>query len=299
MKTNYKPGRNLGILSVTLLFAIGISGIVLSSEQSGIGKSLTGDKTNANLEEKEILNKIKIKAGETMNEDKKKLIGKYLAHPEDKNKVTFYVAEGWGEQLRPPDALKRATINLAEAVRRYTNLNAKVDEHVFLDFKKIFEVPFVYISAENAFSLSKNERNNFGKYLRNGGFAFIDNGAPEQSSGDAASSLKKMLLDALGASAVLRPIPNDHVLYHCYFDFNDGPPMGKVGEITKKRFTDKGYLEGIWIGERLAVVYFDFGYGYRWIEPEKSDPQIKMGVNLVVFALLQENGIMTGHTEKP
>ena len=61
-----------------------------------------------------------------------------------------YIATAWGAQLRPPDELKRAVINLVEAVNRYTNINAKVDSHLFLDHRKLFETPFVYITADMA-----------------------------------------------------------------------------------------------------------------------------------------------------
>ncbi|MFA6471457.1 MAG: M56 family metallopeptidase, partial [Candidatus Latescibacterota bacterium] len=300
MKIHYKPGRKLGVLSAALLVAVGTAGLVLSSEQTGTEKPLTGDKTYAAMEKTGVFEKIKIKPDEPMDEGKKKMIATYLANPDDNNKISFRIAQGWGKQLRPPDALKKVTINLASAVNRYSNnLDAKIDTHVSLDSPKIFEVPFVYITSDKPFNLTKDEAGNFGNYLRNGGFAFIDNGAPEQISGDATSSLKKMLLDALGSEAKFIPIPNDHALFHCYSDFNDGAPFGKVGELTNKKFKEKGcYLEGIWIGKRLAAVYFDYGYGYRWSEPEKSKVQMVFGVNLVVFALLQENGIMTGHAEK-
>ena len=46
-----------------------------------------------------------------------------------------------------------------------------------------------------------------------------------------------------------------------------------------------------------AAVYSDFGHGYRWITPDRSEPQAKLGVNLVVYALLQENGMMTGNAK--
>jgi beta-lactamase regulating signal transducer with metallopeptidase domain len=300
MKINYKASQKLSVLSVALLVAVGAAGLVLSSEQTGIEKTLTGDKTYTALEKTGVFDKIKIRAGEPMNEEKKKLIGKYISRDTIvKNKIRFYIATGWSKQLKLPNVLKRAPINLVEAVNRYTNLDAKFDTHLSLDSPKIFEVPFIYITSDKSFNLTKAEAGNFGEYLRNGGFAFIDNGAPEDKSEKAASSLKKMLLDALGSEAILRPIPDDYVIYHCYYDFLDGPPFGKVGGLTNKKFKEKGcHLDGLWIGERLAAVYFDYGYGYRWINPEKSDPQIKMGVNMVVFALLQEKGIMTGHTVK-
>ena len=51
------------------------------------------------------------------------------------------------------------------------------------------------------------------------------------------------------------------------------------------------YLEGIWIGGRLAVVFSNKGYTVNWNEISGNDAQLKMGVNLMVFALTQPGGI--------
>jgi hypothetical protein len=104
-----------------------------------------------------------------------------IQDPNNKTSIKgfVYIATAWGAQLRPPDALKRAVINLVEAVNRYTNINAKTDSHLYLDSRKIFETPFVYIITDVAFELTEIERRNFGDYLRKGGFAVIDNGTPK------------------------------------------------------------------------------------------------------------------------
>ncbi|MBT4364742.1 MAG: DUF4159 domain-containing protein, partial [Desulfobacteraceae bacterium] len=117
-----------------------------------------------------------------------------------------YIATAWGAQLRPPDELKRAVINLVEAVNRYTNIEAKVDTHLFLDHRKLFETPFVYITATEAFELTEIESKNFGQYLRNGGFAGADNGEPKAEFGQAEAPLRQMFRDALGADAKFLPI---------------------------------------------------------------------------------------------
>jgi hypothetical protein len=50
-------------------------------------------------------------------------------------------------------------------------------------------------------------------------------------------------------------------------------------------------LEGIWIDNRLAVVYSNNGYSHTWNEMTNNDSQLKFGVNLVVYAVTQANGI--------
>ena len=176
-----------------------------------------------------------------------------IQDPNNKQSIKgfVYIATAWGAQLRPPDNLKRSVINLVEAVNRYTNINAKTDTHLFLDSRKIFETPFVYITTDQAFELTEIERKAFGTYLKNGGFAVIDNGTPQYEFGAAEASLRQSLRDALGNDAKFQPVPNDHPLYHCFFDF-DGPPQGaendgmvstdtaKPSRGTKREATDHG-----------------------------------------------------------
>ncbi len=229
-----------------------------------------------------------------------------IQDPNNKQSIKgfVYIATAWGAQLRPPDTLKRAVINLVEAVNRYTNINAKVDSHLFLDSRKIFETPFVYITTDQAFELTEVERKVFGEYLRNGGFALIDNGTPAYEFGAAEASLRQMIRDALGADAKFQPIPNDHPIYHCFYDF-DGPVQGAeiqmvdtdtVGMVgyearSKTMAAQVLYLEGIWLDERLVAVYSDKGYALKWKDLTNNEPQLKMGVNFVVFALTQAGGI--------
>ena len=223
-----------------------------------------------------------------------------------------YVSSTWGTQLKVPDRLKRSVINLAEAVNRYTKIEAKVVPYLFLDSREIFMAPFVFITTDTAFELTSIERRNLDTYLKAGGFAIIDNGDPRQDRSQAESSLRQMLRDTLGAGIHFKPIPTSHPLYHCFFDFNEGPPQG--AEVSMVQTTTSGvpgetarntsmskpihYLEGIWIDGRLAVVYSNKGYGCKWKDFENNEPQLKMGVNLIVYALIHEGGIAQRFMER-
>jgi len=230
-----------------------------------------------------------------------------IQDPNDKTSIKgfVYISTAWGAQLKPPDTLKRAVINLVEAVNRYTNINAKVDTHLYLDSRKIYETPFVYVTSGVAFELTEIERRNFGEYLRKGGFTVVDNGTPKFEYGQAEASLRQMLKDSLGNDAKFLPIPKEHPLFHCFFDFDDGPPQG--AEIAIAQTASSGvqgwqainssmakqvlYLEGIWLDERLVAIYSDKGYALKWKLLTNNEPQLKMGVNMVVFALTQAGGI--------
>ncbi len=67
---------------------------------------------------------------------------------------------------------------------------------------------------------------------------------------------------------------------------------GAQGETARNTSMSKPvfYLEGIWIDGRLAVIYSDKGYSCKWQEYQNNDPQLKMGVNMVIYALTQEGG---------
>ena len=213
-----------------------------------------------------------------------------------------HIATVWGTQLQPPDALKRSVLNLADAVSRYTDITAYLDPHLMLDSQKLFTMPFIYITADKAFELTKIEAENLGRYLRNGGFAVIDNGSPQFEYSQAEASLRQMLRDALGKDARFLPIPNHHPLYHCFFNFDDGPPQGNEVQMARVSTRPMGsmfrrmskiviYLEGIWIDNRLVAIYSDKGYAHKWKDFSNNTPQIRMGVNMIVFALTQEDGL--------
>ncbi|MCE5249832.1 DUF4159 domain-containing protein [bacterium] len=213
-----------------------------------------------------------------------------------------YIATVWGTEFAPPDQLRRSVLSLAEAVNRYTGIHAKIDSHLMLDSSRLFSMPLIYITTDTAFELTPREAENLGKYLRNGGFAVLDNAAPNTEYSPAEASLRMMLRNALGKDARFEPIPDSHHLYHCYFDFNDGPPLGSetrkyvpsalpMATMLSSLTGTVHYLEGVWIKNRLVAVYSDKGYALKWKDFENNSPQLKIGVNMVVFALTQEDGI--------
>ncbi len=228
-----------------------------------------------------------------------------IQDPNDKQSVKgfIYIATLWGAQLEP--ANKRAIIHLSDAVNRYTNIRSKVDKHLFIDSRKLFDTPFVFLSVDGQFELTEIESRNFGEYLRKGGFAVLDNGEPSNEFSAAEASLRQMFRDALGNDAKFLPIPNNHPLYHCFFDFDDGPPQGaemnvstvssvfeRFGRFSNVTMSKKVYyLEGITIDDRLAAIYSDKGYAIKWAVTTDNEPQLKIGVNMVVFALTQEGSI--------
>jgi len=233
-------------------------------------------------------------------------IGRYkglvIQDPSDKQNITgfVYLALAWANDLQPPT--QRAVFELVEAINDLTQIRAEVDNHLFLDSREIFRAPFVYIAADQAFEPTEREMANLGDYLRQGGFALVE--AMVESGGrrdavakeytPAEASLRQMLKGALGRDARFRVLPEDHPVYHSFYDFDDGPPPKRSQKIvifTREYRTEKPFLEGIFLGDRLVVVLSTKEYGRAWEKEFRNEPQLQIGVNMVVFAMTQQGSI--------
>ncbi len=223
----------------------------------------------------------------------------------------------WGVRFAPPEHIRSAPIMLAEAVNRYTDIEASMDGHLMLTDRRLFSTPFLYITAGENFDLTRQESKRLGEYLRSGGFVFVENSTFEKeyyteefieyAYGQGGTSLKRMLRDAIGCHARFEPIPRTHLLFRCLFDFTDGPPQGNEVRIiysstvqsmriypNNAKIPDSVYyLEGVFLEGRLVAIYSEKGYGMKWSADvkENSSPQMRFAANLVVYALTREGGI--------
>ena len=218
-----------------------------------------------------------------------------IQDPTDKRNISGFVYLGlaWGTLLTPSQP--RAVLQLARWINQYTNINAKVDDQLYLDSQDLLKAPFIYITTNTAFELTEHESESLARYLRNGGFVVADNDRPKMAFGPAEASIRQMFKDALGRDARFERIPNNHPLFHVFFDL-DGPPPGGEVSTTGAFYTRAGlqtsyWLEGIYLDNRLVAVYSDKGYGPFWVKESENEPQVKMGINLVVFALTQKGSI--------
>ena len=225
-------------------------------------------------------------------------IGRYkglvIQDPTDKQNITgfVYLALVWGNDFRP--ATQRAIFELVEAINDFTQIRAKVDDHLFLDSREIFRSPFIYITVDEAFEATEREVDNLSDYLRAGGFALVENARPDIEYSQAEASLRELLRASLGRDARFRVLGNDHPLYHSFFDFEDGPPPQRSQDnidYFKDFRPEAPYLEAIYLGDRVAVVFSNKAYGSAWEKEFRNEPQLQIGVNMVVFALTQQGSI--------
>ena len=223
----------------------------------------------------------------------------------DREAITGYteIAYAWGQMFMPPQSCPRSIINLKEAMNRWTNIKTELRPHILLSDPDLLKMPFVFLSTNDAFDLTKTEQANLREFFKTGGFLFADNPRPDKDN-PGAKSLKRNIAEVL-PDAVMAPMPNDHRLYHCFFDF-DGPPQGTdiwrllatmrpstCGDnyatyratLTPEHF----YLEGFWLNDDLVAVYSDKGYIVKWNDTVNNEPQLRFAVNVMVYALTRGN----------
>jgi hypothetical protein len=73
------------------------------------------------------------------------------------------------------DVDQRMPANIITSMIDYTSLRVDPKEHVIaLSDPKMLNAPFCYLAGHKLVEFSSDERRNFEKYIRNGGFVFVD-----------------------------------------------------------------------------------------------------------------------------
>lgn len=243
--------------------------------------------------------------------DRGKYKGIMIRDPFDKRIIRGYVSIPvalWGTTFRTAREAGNAVITLSEGFAKYTDFMVKADYHLYLDTSELFRYPLLYLTTEDVFDLTIPERDNLVRYIRTGGFVFIE---PCSSPAfmyfeDSLASFKQMIRDSFGDEACFAPIPDSHPLFHCFYDFYGAPYLvPKLGRDivypTKlflmsedEVFMSVPFLMGIWINDCLVGVISDNQYGRTWSNyacPSRFDnPFFRMGVNIIVYALSREEG---------
>jgi len=246
-----------------------------------------------------------------------------------------HIAIGSSFELTPTGNLKSAARNLAQALMNYTNIQTEYDSlaYVFspprkeviqtavygteskyrkeaLDlyerpFNSLAQYPFMYFTTNRGFELDDSEKVKLGDYLGRGGFVILDNGLPDYGARSIPDTLIAMVTEAIDSFPVIcltknlvynhlastRKLPHNHPVYHCFFDFDNGPPPSTCTSLPDNE------ILGIYFYDRLVGVYCPQGYGRSWND-RKNDDQLRMGVNLVVYALTRTQGTIMVDCEK-
>jgi hypothetical protein len=186
------------------------------------------------------------------------------------------------------DVDQRMPANLITSLVDYTNLRVDPKEHVVdLSDPRMLSAPFCYLAGHKAVEFSQAERRNFERYVRNGGFVFVDD-CNHDIDGLFAKSFEAQMASIFGPDA-LKKLPNDHPLYSSFFKFT-GPPATSFELNGWGDDLIHDYLKGITINGRLGLLYSNKDYGCEWDYDWRNkrflaDDNTRFGVNIVMYAL--------------
>ncbi len=187
------------------------------------------------------------------------------------------------------DVDQRMPSNLLNSLVEYTTLPVDTRENIIpLASEELFSCPFCYLSGHKLVQFTDREKSNFEKYIRNGGFIFVDD-CNHDIDGLFAKSFERQMAEIFGTDALMK-IPNNHAIYNSFFRFEDGPPT------TSQELNGWGddlvhdYLKAIQIRDRIGVLYSNKDYGCEWDYDFRNKRWYKIdntrfAVNIVMYAL--------------
>ena len=186
------------------------------------------------------------------------------------------------------DVDERMPSNLLNSLIEYTTLRVDLTERIVpLGDRAMLNAPFCYLAGHRLVQFNRDERENFTRYVNNGGFVFVDD-CNHDIDGLFARSFEQQMADIFGPNA-LKKIPNDHPLYSSFFKF-DGPPTTSLELNGWGDDLVHDYLKAIEINGKIAVLYSNKDYGCEWDYDFRNkrwlaQDNTRFGVNIVVYAM--------------
>jgi len=186
---------------------------------------------------------------------------------------------GGGDWYNDPSIIP----NLLKFMRQNTTMNLANDEqHVELMEEALFAYPVVFLTGHGKITFAPDEARRLREYLLGGGFLYADDDYGMDKS--FREEMKKVFPDKQWVE-----IPFNHPIYHCHFDFPNGVP--KTHEHDGR--PPKGF--GLFHEGRMIAYYtWETNISDGWADPdvhgdppEKREEALKMGTNIIVFALTQ------------
>jgi hypothetical protein len=193
----------------------------------------------------------------------------------------LYESGDWDVDVRMPS-------NVLNSLVEYTTLRVDPAERMIaLSDPKVLEAPFCYLAGHKLVQFTPTERKNFERYVRGGGFVFVDD-CNHDIDGLFAKSFEAEMAKIFGGSA-LRKIPNNHPVYSSFFKF-DGPPNTSVELNGWGDDLVHEYLKAIEVKGRVHVLYSNKDYGCEWDYDFRNKrflavDNTRFAVNIIQYAL--------------
>jgi len=179
--------------------------------------------------------------------------------------------------------------NILNSLLEYTTIPINPHEKVIdLSSEEIFNTPFCYLSGHKLVQFDAREAENFQRYVRNGGFVFVDD-CNHDIDGLFAKSFETQM-NRLFGDGCLKKISNQHPLYSSFFKFEKGPPTTAFELNGWGDDLVHDYLKAIEVNGKMGVLYSNKDYGCEWDYDFRNkrflaEDNTKFGVNIVVYAM--------------
>jgi hypothetical protein len=185
--------------------------------------------------------------------------------------------DGGGDWYANPSSLP----NLLAAVRERTTLSVADREVVVrLTDDRVWSIPYLYMTGHGNVRWSDAELAILRRWLRQGGFLHVDDNYGMDES------IRREIARLFSGTALVE-VPLSHPIYNLIYQFPQGIP--KIHEHDGK--PAQGF--GLFLDGRLAIFYsYQSDLGDGWEDPgvhndppEKHEEALRMGVNLVAYAV--------------
>ncbi len=146
------------------------------------------------------------------------------------------------------------------------------------------QMPVLFLSGTRTLKLDQTSVAALRTFVLQGGMVIFDSIAGSPYFYDSARNVIEQVIPG----GAIRTIPADHPLYHIVYD------VDKVG-YPRNVNTDKPFLEGVYVGCRVAILLSKYGLGCGWDDHEvplipkaafyNVDSACKLGVNIIAYAV--------------
>src|SRR5204863_5798626 len=114
---------------------------------------------------------------------------------------------------------QRMPVNVLNSLIEYKTLQIETTDNIVpLSSDEIFRCPFCYLSGHKLVEFTTKEKENFEKYVRHGGFVFVDD-CNHDIDGLFAKSFESQMEKIFGIQA-LKKISKNHPMYTIFFKFD-------------------------------------------------------------------------------
>lgn len=162
-------------------------------------------------------------------------------------------------------------------------------EDVALDSSRLFDMPFIYLTGHQDFSLSPAERANLRKYLLNGGVLFAESCCGREAFD---RSFRREIRAVLNGQELQR-LPAGHPLFLFPNQVQGVQPRPALASMLKTQGKIQPRVYGINVRGSLAVVYSPHGLACGWELAEcpyckgiAPTDALALGVNILSYALM-------------